>query len=327
LASVAVPRTAPGPSRARRWFAGFRERETWWAYLFILPWLLGFVILTLGPMIFSLYYSFTNYGVEQIAGIEETKTVGLDNYRQLLDDPKVAASLKNTFTYTVMMVPGKIILSLFLAMLLLRIGLLAGFFVAGLFRTIFYLPDITPPVAIGVLLLFLFNGQVGIVNRGLDLIGIQGPFWTSDPTWIKPSIALMDIWACGGTMVILLAALYGVPKHLYEAASMDGASRVRQFFNVTLPMISPALFFCFIILTLAGLNQFTQAYTAFFGAGGSQDEAALFYSIYLFRQAFEFFDMGFASAMAWVLFVISMAVTAVNILGTRRFVFYQGSSR
>jgi multiple sugar transport system permease protein len=322
LTSVTVNHVAPGPSRARRWLSGFRERETWVAYLFIFPWIFGFVVLTLGPMIFSFYYSFTNYGVQQIAGIEPTKTVGLKNYRALLDDPKVAASLKNTFIYTVMMVPGKIVVALALAMLLMRAGKLAG-----AFRTIFYIPHITPPVAIGVMLIFLFNGQVGIVNRGLDLIGIQGPYWTSDPHWIKPSIVLMDIWACGGTMVILLAALYGVPQHLYEAASMDGAPAWRRFKDVTLPMISPALFFCFIILTLAGLQQFTQAYTAFYGAGGTQPEAALFYAIYLFRQAFEFFNMGFASAMAWLLFVISMAVTLVNIGVSRRFVYYQGSAR
>jgi multiple sugar transport system permease protein len=304
--------------------AGFRERETWTAYLFLLPWIFGFFVLTLGPMLFSLYYSFTNYGLQQIAGIEETKTVGLKNYRQLLDDPKVASSLKNTFVYTVMMVPATIVIALALAMILTRIGKAAGFF-----RTIFYLPQITPPVAVGVLVLFLFNGQIGIVNRGLDLIGINGPYWTSDPSWIKPTLAIMDVWACGGTMVILLAALYAVPAQLYEAAAMDGAPAWRRFKDVTLPMISPALFFCFIILTLAGLNAFTQAYTAFFGAGqaGSQNEAALFYAIYLFRNAFEFFNMGFASAMAWLLFAISLIVTLVNIGVSRRFVYYQGEKR
>ena len=322
MTSVTVNQVAPGPSRARRWLSGFRERETWVAYLFIFPWIFGFIVLTLGPMLFSLYYSFTNYGLQQIAGLESTKTVGLKNYRALLDDPKIQSSLKNTFIYTVMMVPGKIVVALLLAMLLMRAGKLAGFF-----RTIFYVPHITPPVAIGVMLIFLFNGQVGIVNKGLDLIGIQGPYWTSDPSWIKPSIAIMDIWACGGTMVILLAALYGVPQHLYEAAAMDGAPAWRRFKDVTLPMISPALFFCFIILTLAGLQQFTQAYTAFYGAGGTQPEAALFYAIYLFRQAFEFFNMGFASAMAWLLFAISMVVTLVNIGVSRRFVYYQGTTR
>jgi multiple sugar transport system permease protein len=323
VATVAVAKRTPGPTlRARRWLSGFRERETWVAYLFLFPWIFGFCALTLGPMIFSLYYSFTNYGVQQIAGIAPTKTVGFDNYKQLWDDPKVASSLKNTFIYTVMMVPGKIIVALALAMILFRVGKLAG-----VFRTIFYIPHITPPVAIGVMLIFLFNGTRGIVNRGLSLIGVQGPYWTTDPHWIKPSIALMDIWACGGTMVILLAALYGVPKQLYEAAEMDGAPAWRRFKDVTLPMISPALFFCFIILTLAGLNQFTQAYTAFFGAGGSQPEAALFYSIYLFKNAFEYFNMGFASAMAWLLFGISLVITLINIGVSRRFVYYQGSQR
>jgi multiple sugar transport system permease protein len=180
-----------------------------------------------------------------------------------------------------------------------------------------------------VLVLFLFNGQIGIVNRGLDAIGIQGPYWVTDPHWIKPTLAIMDVWACGGTMVILLAALYAVPAQLYEAAAMDGASAWRRFKDVTLPMISPALFFCFIILTLAGLNAFTQAYTAFFGAGqaGSQNEAALFYAIYLFRNAFEYFNMGFASAMAWLLFAISLVVTFVNIGVSRRFVYYQGEQK
>ena len=317
----------PGPSRARHWLSGFRERETWVAYLFILPWVFGFLVFTLGPMLFSLYYSFTNYGLQQIAGIEPTKTVGLKNYHDLIHGERahtVGLALRNTFVYTVMMVPGKIVVALLLAILLMRIGKLAGFF-----RTIFYLPHITPPVAIGVLVLYLFNGQIGIVNRGLHLIGIHGPYWTSDPHWIKPTLAIMDIWACGGTMVILLAALYGVPQHLYEAAAMDGASAWRRFKDVTLPMISPALFFCFIILTLAGLNTFTQAYTAFFGAGaaGGQNEAALFYAIYLFKNAFEYFNMGFASAMAWLLFAISLAITGINILVSKRFVYYQGEQR
>jgi multiple sugar transport system permease protein len=323
LASVAVNDRAPGPSRARRWLSGFRERETWVAFLFIFPWLFGFLALTLGPMIFSAYYSFTNYGIQQIAGIEPTESVGVDNYRQLWDDHTVRESLRNTFEYGLMMVPARIIVALLLALVLMRVGERAG----GFFRTIFYIPHITPPVAIGVLVLTLFNGGYGVVNKALAHIGIHGPYWTTDPHWIKPTIAIMDVWACGGTMVILLAALYGVPRHLYEAASMDGASKVRQFFNITLPMISPALFFCFIILTLAALNQFTVAYTSFFGAGGSKPEAALFFSVYIFRQAFEFFNMGFASAMAWLLFGISLAITGINILGTKRFVFYQGSER
>ena len=325
MSSVTVNDTAPGPSRARRWLSGFRERETWTAYLFILPWIVGFLALTLGPMIFSAYYSFTNYGVQQIAGISPTKTVGFDNYKQLYHDPYIGIALKNTFEYGLMMVPARIIFALLLALMLMRIGDRLG----GIFRTIFYIPHITPPVAIGVLVLTLFNGPFGVVDKGLKLIHINGPYWLTQPQWIKPTIAIMDVWACGGTMVILLAALYGVPRHLYEAAAMDGASKVRQFFNVTLPMISPALFFCFIILTLAALNQFTVAYTAFFNSGNdtTTNSAALFYAIYLFRQAFRFFNMGFASAMAWLLFAISMTITAINIFATKRFVFYQGEQK
>jgi multiple sugar transport system permease protein len=323
VTSVTV-NAAPGPSRARRWLSGFRERETWTAYLFILPWIFGFLVLTLGPMIFSAYYSFTNYGVQQIAGIAPTKTVGLHNYRQLFNDPYIGVALKNTFEYALMMVPARIIVALLLALMLMRVGERLG----GFFRTIFYIPHITPPVAIGVLVITLFNGGYGIVNKALAHIGITGPYWTSDPNWIKPTIAIMDVWAAGGTMVILLAALYGVPRHLYEAAAMDGASKLRQFFNVTLPMISPALFFVFIINTLAALNQFAVAFTGFFNSGsGATNSAALFYAIYLYQQAFKFFNMGFASAMAWLLFGISITITGINILGTKRFVYYQGEQR
>ena len=326
MASVAGTRAAGPPSRVRRWLSGFRERETWTAYLFILPWVIGFLALTAGPMFASLYFSFTDYGVQQIAGIEPTSRVGLDNYHELLNDPKVATSLKNTLIYTVMTVPAKMVVALGLALILARLA-----FAAGFFRTVFYLPDIMPPVAIGIMILVLFNGSTGIVNRGLELIGIPGPFWTTDPTWIKPSLAIMSVWTVGGTMVIYLAALKAVPSHLYEAASIDGAGPWRRFFNITLPMISPALFFTFIVLTIAGLQTFTEVYTAYFGgeggAGAASPDAALMNVVYLFRQAFEFFNMGFASAMAWLLFALIMIVTAVQFIVSRRFVFYQGGDK
>jgi multiple sugar transport system permease protein len=325
LASVASTTETGPPTRARLWLSSFRDRETWTAYLFILPWVIGFLALTAGPMVASLYFSFTDYGVQQIAGFEETRRVGFDNYRQLLDDPRIATSLKNTFVYTVMTVPAKMAVALGLALILARLA-----FAAGFFRTVFYLPDITPPVAIGILILVLFNGSTGIVNRALELIGIPGPFWTTDPSWIKPSLAIMSVWTVGGTMVIYLAALKAVPTHLYEAAAIDGAGAWRRFYSITLPMISPALFFTFIVLTIAGLQTFTEVYTAFFGAGSAGAEspdAALMNVVYLFRQAFEFFNMGFASAMAWLLFAIIMAVTAVQFIVSRRFVFYQGEKR
>jgi multiple sugar transport system permease protein len=320
VASVASTYRAPGPlARVRHWAAGFRERETWAAYAFLLPWIFGFVVFMAGPMIASAYLSLTDYSV-----IQETSYVGLENYRTLLDDPKAATALKNTLVFTVMMVPATMIVALALAMLLARIGRAAGFF-----RTVFYLPQVTPPVAVAILYLLLFNGAVGMVNRGLELVGIPGPFWTTDPNWVKPGLVLMSVWSVGGTMVIYLAALKSVPQHLYEAAAIDGASPWRRFKDVTLPMISPALFFTFIILTIAGFTSFTEAYTAFFGAGteSNQSEAALFYAIYLFREAFEFFRMGYASALAWLLFVVIMVITAVQVKVGNRFVFYQGERR
>ena len=308
MASAAAT-AARSPRRgAPGWFSGFGERETWTAYAFILPWVIGFIALTAGPMFASLYFAMSDYGVEQIAGIRETSFVGAENFRQLLDDGKIPLALRNTFVYTLMMVPATIVVALALAMILLRVGRAGDFF-----RTVFYLPQITPPVAVGILLLVLFNGSVGVVNRGLELIGIeQGPFWTTDPNWIKPSLAIMSVWAVGGTMVIYLAALKGVPQHLYEAAAMDGAPAWRRFKDVTLPMISPALFFTFIILTIAGLNTFTEVYTAYFGggsAGAEAPDAALMYAIYLFRQAFEFFNMGYAAAISYLL-VIFLSVAA-----------------
>jgi multiple sugar transport system permease protein len=324
MASVAGTRAAGPPSRVRRWLSGFRERETWTAYLFILPWVIGFLALTAGPMFASLYFSFTDYGVQQIAGIEPTSRVGLDNYRELLNDPKVAMSLKNTLIYTVMTVPAKMCVALGLALILARLA-----FAAGFFRTVFYLPVMTPAVAVGIMYLLLFNGSFGLVNDALGMIGITGPFWTTDPLWVKPGLVLIiHVWAVGASVVILLAAIVGVPRHLYEAASMDGASRWRQFRDVTLPMISPALFFIVIINTISSLQTFDQVYTAFFNQSTPYGtDASLFYVIYLFQEAFTFFRMGYASALAWILFVVIMVVTVVQILVSRRFVYYEGERR
>jgi multiple sugar transport system permease protein len=320
VASIAQAARKPGPlARARFWAAGFKERDTWVAYGFLLPWFVGFAIFIAGPMVASLIISFTDYSV-----IEETKWVGTQNYHDLVDDPQVTTALKNTFIYTVLSVPLHMIVALSLAIILLRIGRAAGFF-----RTVFYLPNMTPPVAVAILYLLLFNGSTGIINRVLGWFGIPGPFWTTDPSWIKPGLVLMSCWAVGGTMVIYLAALRGVPQHLYEAASMDGAGAWRRFRDVTLPMISPALFFTFIIQTIAGLTEFTRVYTAFFGAGTktNQSDAALFYSVYLFRQSFEFFHFGYGAALAWLLFVIIMMITLVQVRVSKRFVFYQSEAR
>jgi multiple sugar transport system permease protein len=316
LATVSKAAAAPGPRRrVRRWASGFRERDTWAAYAFLSPWFIGFFVFTAGPMVASFILSLTDYDI-----ISSTQYVGLENYRQLIHDPKVSLAIRNTLFYTALSVPLTMIVSLGLAMLLARVGR-----AAGIFRTIFYLPVMTPLVAVGVLYLLLFNGSFGLINRALEAIHIQGPFWTTDPHWVKPGLVLMALWAVGANVVIYLAALMGVPQQLYDAAAMDGAGRWRRFKDVTLPMISPALFFTFIILTIAGLQTFEQVYTAFFNANTpTGSDAALFYVIYLFQQAFTFLHMGYASALAWLLFVIIAIVTGIQIILSRRFVYYEG---
>jgi multiple sugar transport system permease protein len=289
------------------------------ALLFISPWIIGFLIFTLWPVIYSGYLSFTDYDV-----INPPSYVGLDNYREMLEDDKVRLALRNTFVFTLMAVPSKIIVSLLLAMLLKQAARGTGFF-----RTAFFLPKMTPPVAIGVLLLLLFNGQQGLINEFLGFFGINGPAWTTDPNWVKPGLVLMNLWTIGATIIIFLAALQNVPQELYDSALVDGASAWQRFWRISVPMISPAIFFVLIINTIDSLQSFTEAYTAFFGAGNTtySNDAALFYAIYLFQQAFEFLHMGYASALAWLMFVIVMIVTALQFWGSKKFVYYEGGPR
>ncbi|HZT91313.1 MAG TPA: sugar ABC transporter permease [Gaiellaceae bacterium] len=312
--------TAPGPgSRARRWLSAFRERDTWWAYGFLTPWLFGFVVFTAGPMVASAVLSFTNYSV-----VAPTQGVGLANYRAIANDPYVLLSLKNTLEMTAMYVPLEMCLALLFASMLARITRLDGFF-----RTIFYLPVMTPAVAIGSMYLLMFNGPYGLVDQFLHILHLPEPYWLTDPKWIKPGIAAMLVWQVGGNTVLYLAAIKNVPQHLYEAAAIDGASAWRRFKDVTLPMISPTLFFTFIILTIYGLQVFDQIYTAFYNPSNAKiaPEQSLMYVIYLFQQAFSYLHMGFASALAWMLFGIIMVITAIQIVVSRRLVYYEGESR
>ncbi|MEO3791368.1 sugar ABC transporter permease [Nonomuraea sp. B10E15] len=292
--------------------------ETRAALLFISPWILGFLIFTAWPVINSAYLSLTDYDV-----INDPSFVGLDNYRTLFEDPKVGLALRNTFIFMVMSVPAQLVVSLGLALLLNSATKATGFF-----RTAFFLPKMTPPVAVGILLLMLFNGQSGLINGFLGIFGIDGPAWTTDPDWVKPGLVLMSLWTVGSSVVIILAALRGVPQELYDSAVVDGAGWWKRTLRITVPMISPTLFFLFIVDSINALQSFTEAYTAFFGSGNTtySNDAALFYAIYLFQQAFEFLHMGYASALAWLLFIVIMAITAVQILVTRRFVHYEGGN-
>ena len=305
-----------GRGRPRR--RGTRARETSSALMFLTPWIIGFLVFTAWPLGYAAYLSLTDYDV-----INDPQFVGWDNYVQLFEDPKVALALGNTLWFAAVQVPALVIVALALALLLNSVGRSAGFF-----RTVFFLPKMTPPVAVGILFLLLFNGQNGLINSALGIFGVAGPAWTTDPSWVKPGLVLMSLWTVGSTVIILLAALQNVPEELYESARIDGAGFWRQSFSVTLPMISPALFFVIVVNTIGALQTFDEAYTAFFGAGNTtySNDAALFYVIYLFQQAFEFLHMGYAAAMAWVLFAVIMVVTAIQLIVSRRLVYYEGEA-
>jgi len=305
-------RARPGRRRARR-------RELGAALLFISPWLVGFLVFTAWPVIYSGYLSLTDYDV-----INSPNFVGIANYEAMFDDPKIALSLGNTLIFTVLSVPLHIVVALALALLLLRAARATGFF-----RTVFFLPKMTPAVAVGVLFLLIFNGQGGLINRVLGFFGIQGPYWTTDPFWVKPGLVLISLWTIGSSIVILLAALKNVPVELYESARIDGAGFWQQTTRITVPMISSTIFFLAIVNTIYGFQIFTEAYTAFFGSGNTtySNDAALFYVIYLFRQGFEYLHMGYASAMAWLLFVVILIFTIVQFAISRRVVYYEGDTR
>ena len=294
------------------------RRHVLWAFFFISPWFIGFVILMLGPMLWSLWLSFTDYDPL----VSNTEYVGLENYREAVADPRVRSALWNTLYFTVFYVPGTVLSGLGLAMMLTKVGKRSGNF----FRTAFYVPNVAPAVAVGAMFLLLLNGQRGLVNQALGLFGIDGPSWLNDPAWIKPGIIMMMLWSVGTTVVILYAALRNVPVMLYEAALVDGASAWRRFRSITVPMISGSLFFVLVINTIAALQLFAEVYAMFFGEQetGAGTSAARFYVVYLFQQAFQFFNMGYASALAWLLFLVIGIITAVQILTSRRWVYYEG---
>lgn len=293
-----------------------RRSEALAGFAFISPWLIGFLIFTVISMGASLVLSFTNYDLST----NTANPVGIDNYRLIFDDPKVLTALGNTFFYAVLAVPLELALALGLAILLK--GTRRG---AGFFRTVFYLPKMTPTVATAAVFLLLLNGNTGAINQFLRLFGIEGPQWLADPTWVKPSIVLMALWTVAGSMVILLAALHNVPKELYEAASVDGASRPRQFASITVPLISPTIFFVVIVNTIAALQVFDQAYLLFYrDANSNAPDAALFYGVYLYQAAFQQFNFGLASAMAWLLFAIILIITVIQMRVGRKLVFYEG---
>ncbi len=277
--------------------------------LFASPWLIGLSVFLAYPILSSLYYSFCDYST-----LRPAVWVGMQNYQDLARDAVMLKSLRNTLVFGAIALPGSLTAALMLA-LLLNSG------VRGLpiFRTIFYLPCLVPAVASAMLWLWVLNGDFGILNYALGNLlrplGLHPPTWLADPLWAKPALAIMSIWGCGGTMVIYLAGLQDVPAELYEAAEIDGAGWWRRLFHVTLPCLSPVIYFTLIIGIIAVLQVFTPAYIMGGGPqGGTQGQPAqstLFYALYMWAQAFEWLRMGYGCAMAWLLFVIILVLTLI----------------
>lgn len=291
------------------------DRLTFWC--FISPWLIGFLLFGLGPILASIWLSFTNYSL-----FKSPEWVGLDNYRELLRDPLILKSLGNTLFYVIFAVPLGTIGAMMLAILLNQ--KVKGI---AIWRTIFYLPTIVSGVAMGVLWRWIFNPEVGLANTllrpVLGMFGVGDPQWLLDPAMAKPAYVVMSLWGMGGGMIIFLAALQGIPEHLYEAAELDGAGPVRQFFVITIPMLSPVILFSLTMGTIGSFQIFAQAYVM---SGRGVDNSTLFYVLYLFDQAFRYFRMGYGAAMAWLLFLIILGVTIIQFRFAKRWVYYEGNA-
>jgi len=263
----------------------------------------------------SIYYSFTAYNV-----VQPPVWVGLDNYRELFfEDPLFWKSLYNTLYFTAFSVPLSLIFSITLALLLNQ--KVAGI---SVFRTVFFLPSIVPVVASAVLWLWVLNPDSGLINSALrGWVGIEGPGWLADARWSKPSLILMSLWSVGGAMVIFLAGLADVPQTLYEVAELDGAGPVNKFLHVTLPMLTPTILFNMVMGLIMAFQYFTQVYVMTGGLGTPVD-STMFYALYLYRSSFYYLRMGYASAMAWMLFVVILVATLGVLYSSRKWVFYHG---
>lgn len=284
--------------------------------LFAAPWIIGFAAFALYPSLASLYYSFTDFST-----LRPPVWVGLENFRALFSDGLFWTAVRNTLYFTAIGVPASILLALSLALLLnqKRRGV-------SIYRALLYVPVIVPPVVTAIIWVWILNPENGLLNAALGLLHLPQPGWLTDPTWSKPALLIMANWSFGQIMVILLAGLQEVPEHLYEAAMIDGAGAVRRLWHVTLPMVSPVIFYTVVVNVIFSLQYFTQAFVAEGGGNNLGDplNSTLFYSIYLYQNAFSYFKMGYASAMAWILFIITVVATLLIFRFSRRLIYYGG---
>ncbi len=290
-----------------------RRSEALTGILMASPWILGFLIFVAGPMIVSLYLSFTRWDL-----FTAPRWIGLHNYEQLIfRDARFLLSLKVTTIYAFVSVPLQVSLGLVLATLLNQKIRYLGFF-----RTVYYLPSVIGGIAVAVMFRWIFGTQFGLINSMLASFGIQGPSWLGDPDLVLVSFILMSMWGAGASMLIYLGALQGIPTELYEAADVDGAGTLTRFFRVTVPMMTPVIFFNMIMGIIGALQEFV---LPFIMTRGGPANSSTFLVLYLYRNAFEIFKMGYASAIAWVLFLYIMVLTIFIIRSSSMWVYYEGS--
>jgi len=326
-AAPASPTTARRRAKRR---AAWRRRGT--VALFLSPWIVGFGVFFGYPIVWSAYLSFTHYDL-----LNPPKWIGLANYRYLFNgDPQVWPAIRNTLWLVVFLVPCQVLFAFGMAVLLTRAKWGIGFF-----RTVFYLPSLVPPVAATLAFVYVFNPATGPVNTILGHLGIEGPLWFNDPAWSKPSLSLLALWGIGNTMIIFLAAVLDVPKHLDESAQLDGAGWFRRLRWVMVPSISPVILFSLVLAVIQALQYFTQAYVAASVAAGQASQAGsvstlelgypegstLFYPVLLYYHGFRFFNMGYAAAMAMLMLAVAFLITLVIIRNSRRWVHYAGAVR
>ncbi|WP_434121913.1 carbohydrate ABC transporter permease [Salinicoccus roseus] len=292
-----------------------KKKENLYGYIFILPWIIGFLGLTLGPLLFSLVGSFTNYNVTS-----RMDFIGFANYKEVfMYDDLFWTSLYNTLYFVAFSVPLTTIAAILISTLMNQD--IPGMRV---FRTIYYLPAILSGVGVYLLWMQLLDPSTGLINQFLTIFGIDGPNWLFDSEWAKPSLIMMKLWSAGGSMLLYLAAMQGVSKTLYEAAIMDGATRVQMFFRITLPMVTPIIFFDIVTSTIGSFQIFQEAYVMSADNAGAPENSLLFYNLYMWIKAFNVFDMGYAMAMSWILFIIVLILTIINFKFARRWVHYEG---
>lgn len=291
-----------------------KSKSDWAGYLYIMPWLLGLLLFTIGPMLFSLLLAFSKWDI--ITGVQSIEWVGLDNFKAIFHDELFYQSLKVTFIFALVSVPLYQIVSLLIAVLLnMRSRSM------NVFRLIYFMPSVIPAVAVSMMWVMIFNPEYGILNKALGWFGIQGPAWLQDPSYALGALIVMGIWGVGNTIIIYLSGLQSVPEDMHEAAELDGAGRIRRFFSITLPMISPTVFFNLIMGIIGGFQYFTQAFVM---TNGGPLNSTLFYNLYLYNKAFQDYEMGYASALSWILFVIILVFTLIVIRSSSMWVYYQG---